>query len=175
MGNGSGYERGLRDRYYEHDSVGIRIPASGGGTSYDLPDVVGIQMKAEAKPWQNPSLVPSGQKGVVMGPILFGHELKKTGGETIRFGTPELWELIAWAYDWGAIPLATVRFPYDTEFYSAIPTETFLEGIEEKLHRGEPVTSFRIKKEQRKEMTSFTALMEGEPVGDIATLDELDI
>lgn len=164
MPNGSGYERGLRDRHYEHDGIALRIPASGGGTDMDLPDVLGQQETFDDDIWK----IPEERR---LRNLSFAHELKKTGGETITLGVPECRDLITYARDKGAIPLGTVRFPYDTEFYSAIITHEFLDDIEKKLNsKGEPVQSFRIKKEQRKEMTSFTELMEADYASDITVL-----
>lgn len=149
------YERGLRDEYYEHGGTALRIPASGAGTDYKLPDVFGRPVKAGGL-LEDPSISTS----------LHAHELKRTSkGDSVRFSVEEIFDLIQFSEDWGAIPFCTVFFPYTGGYHCAIPTREYMETVDAK--------TFGIKKEDVEKMTNLEGLIASENLDDIARVSDI--
>jgi len=96
MGKNKGhtYERKLRDLLINRDVPVLRIPASGSGTTQELPDLI-------AKP--NGTMIAI--------------EVKYTSSGSTYIQKEKLRELQYFSRLWDAIPCAFVRFSGDTDWY----------------------------------------------------------
>lgn len=97
------YERQLRDWYFENGGSGVTMSNSGAGTKMDLPDVIGKYHGEE-----------------------FAHEVKYSSNDYANLTKNDLEGLTRFAKNWGARPLATVRFSKDIHWYVFEPgTDSF--------------------------------------------------
>lgn len=92
--SGGNTERELVNLLREEGIPSLRIPASGGATDRELPDVL---IRAEN--------------------LLVAGEVKYTNGKYIYVEREEVESLVKFANRWYAVPALIPRFSYDTDFY----------------------------------------------------------
>lgn len=133
--DGATIEREIVGNFYEeYGGAAIRIPASGGRTKRELPDVIG---KAQG--------------------VSYAIESKAVSNKYTNFKVDECKKLITFAYKWGAVPVLTSRFSHDTNFYAFVCLTPSTLPVANK-----DVKTFSFKKPERKQMSTLKELIEGE-------------
>lgn len=140
MGNRKGdrNERNLVDGLLDYDIGAIRIPASGGGTDRDLPDVLAgraAQLSATVE-------IPTATSKV------WAFEAKSSSGDPIYVDGSEVEDLYRFAALWNAEPRLAVRFdlkPGDPMHGADTDVEPFYFVDPENCYRTDAGT-YRVKK-----------------------------
>lgn len=134
--DGPTYERELRNNFFEkYNGASIRIPASGGATKLELPDIFGISNG-----------------------VLYGIENKAVSRKYASFSVREVIDLIHFCYYWNAVPVLTIRFSHDTTFYGMVClTEDDIPV------RSKDVKSFSFKKPNRKQLRTIEEIVNNPP------------
>lgn len=125
------YERQLRDWYFENGGSGVTMSNSGAGTKMALPDVIGKYHGEE-----------------------FAHEVKYSSNDYANLTKEDIEGLVRFAKNWGARPLATVRFSKDIHWYTFEPGTDEFEKVVTKDG------GMQIAREKRESYTTLNKVLE---------------
>jgi len=125
------YERQLRDWYFDNGGSAVTMSNSGAGTKMALPDVIGKYHGEE-----------------------FAHEVKYSSNDYANLTKTDMEGLIKFAKNWGARPLATVRFSKDIHWYVFEPGSDDFEKVVTKDG------GMQVSREERESYASLNKVLE---------------